>query len=547
MSEEIKGGTVLDDRYRLDAKIGEGGMGSVWRGHHLELDAPIAIKLVLAGKSDRAMARFKREAQAAAKLRGQNVVQVFDHGVHAGTPYIVMELLEGESLKDRLERGKPSAAQFLAIFGQMARAVDRAHETGIIHRDLKPGNVQLVPDGDSELVKVLDFGIAKVADTLDEANTKTGALLGTPFYMSPEQLEDSKHVKKSADLWALAVIAFEAIVGTRPYPGDTLGAVAMKIATDRPVPSDFGAVPKDFDRWFSRATARGEGDRFQSAKEMHDALAVALDSEMTDPSLAATVTVGGDDPTVPLEVEEARSALTDRSTATEHGKDWRTWGYPLAALVVGGGVWLVMQKKEEPPPTTKTEQPAITSSTMTVTTAAVTASAAAQKIDAPHVFFCKDLQLDDAPTCEKEESTAWCNRDNKRIACCGKGLVPLTEALVCGCPPGGTNQPAAIDAGCPEKDKTDTQEIQRRVRARMSELSKCYQVALENNPKLKGKVMFHVRVGPDGRVFNMFIKDSSLPDPGAQLCMNKIWQGMQFEPPVNGALSIGYPITFTPD
>lgn len=279
-------GVVVSERYRLDSLLGQGGMGSVWRAHHLTLNAPVAIKLIdpaLAG-SPEARARFLREAQAAAALRSPNVVQTLDFGVDQDVPYIVMELLLGESLADRLARaGRLTPADTARIVVDVAKAIGRAHAAEIVHRDLKPDNVFLARDEDDEVIKVLDFGIAKATGTVgaSTSRTRTGAILGTPYYMSPEQAQGDKRVDWRTDLWALAVIAFECLVGRRPFEADGLGSLIMQIcAAPIPVPSAIGPVPPGFDAWWAKATERDPTARFQSAKELATSLrAVLLEGE----------------------------------------------------------------------------------------------------------------------------------------------------------------------------------------------------------------------------------------------------------------------------
>jgi serine/threonine protein kinase len=267
-------GKILAGRYCLVEQLGKGGMGSVWRAEHLALRSPIAIKLIdlETTESYDAQVRFMREAQAAANLRSPHVVQVLDYGVDDGTPFIAMELLEGESLGTRLGRlGRLSVNETSNIVSQTARAMTRAHDAGIMHRDLKPDNIFLVGNDDEEIAKVLDFGIAKnnLALSADGFSaTRTGAVLGTPYYMSPEQIQGEKNIDCRTDIWSLGVIAFECITGERPFDAETLGGLVMAICA-RPivVPSTLGAVPPGFDAWFAKSVARDVNDRFTSAKE----------------------------------------------------------------------------------------------------------------------------------------------------------------------------------------------------------------------------------------------------------------------------------------
>ncbi len=271
-------GLVLAKRYRLVEELGRGGMGSVWRAVDLELDAPAAVKLIEPElvQSSEAVARFKREAKAAAAIRSTHVVQIFGYGVDNGIPYIAMELLKGESLAQRLERvRKLSPADTTNILGQVARALGLAHDNGIVHRDMKPDNVFLAREGDAEVCKVLDFGIARHRGGLDDSGgvkTKTGAVLGTPYYMSPEQAT-AKTVDHLTDIWSYGVIAAECITGKRPFESDSVGGLFSAICMEPIVaPSQLGPVPAGFDAWFAKAAARDKSARFQSIKEAAERL-----------------------------------------------------------------------------------------------------------------------------------------------------------------------------------------------------------------------------------------------------------------------------------
>ena len=265
-------GTLLAGRYRLLHQLGKGGMGSVWAAEHLALHSTVAVKLLDAeiAKNPEAVERFQREAQAAATLRSAHVVQVLDYGVEGSTPYLVMELLSGEDLAARLGRtGRLTPQQLVDIMQEVARAVGRAHEAGIVHRDLKPENIFLVNEGDHELVKVLDFGIAKVAPGFAPSATRTGVTMGTPYYMSPEQAEGKREVDHRTDLWALGVIASECLTGMRPFDGETFGELLLNIcARPAPIPSSLASVPRHFDAWFAKATHRDPAGRFQSVHEL---------------------------------------------------------------------------------------------------------------------------------------------------------------------------------------------------------------------------------------------------------------------------------------
>lgn len=353
-------------------------MGEVWRAEHVNLGTPCAIKVIVDaefGESNPRRAelvgRFFREAHAAASLRSPHVVQIFDHG-DDGVPYIAMELLEGETLEQRLERERTLSPRKTAeVITHIARAVGKAHEAGIVHRDLKPGNVFLVRNDDQEIAKVLDFGIAKLTSNgAGDANagvmTRTGSVVGTPCYMSPEQALGNKTIDLRSDLWALAVIAFECLVGKRPFDGDALGVLIVEICTKPiPIPSQSASVPEGFDAWFAKAASREPSGRYPSAKAMAEALreVLAVDSiRMTQPSISV---IG------PAQVDAMAQTATHQRThpgvvAAINAPTRRRTGPALVvgavglAALVGVGVFVGLRGSVRPPP----EPVAISSSTI---------------------------------------------------------------------------------------------------------------------------------------------------------------------------------------
>jgi serine/threonine protein kinase len=276
-------GTIVGGRYRLITCIGRGAMGEVWRSEHLALNTPVAIKLVDAGShrdGDEILERFRIEGQAAGRLRSPHVVQIFDYGTEGDIAYMAMELLEGETLADRLTRaGRFTLADTARILHEIAIGVGQAHEAGVIHRDLKPQNVFLARIGGRVIVKVLDFGIAKltVAAPTDTLKTHAGMMVGTPAYMSPEQVMGNTQIDWRSDLWQMGIIAYECVCGRMPFDGTSLGDLFMKICSvPLPVPSRAAQVPEAFDGWFARAMQRDPERRFQSAREMAEALAAIV-------------------------------------------------------------------------------------------------------------------------------------------------------------------------------------------------------------------------------------------------------------------------------
>jgi len=281
-------GQIVGGRYRLIRPLGEGGMASVWAAEHLSMGNTVAVKIISPDllQHDVVVARFHREARAAAKLRSPYVVQLFDHDVDPVVgPYIAMELLEGESLADRMDR-EPilPKADVGRILWQVCKGLGKAHAAGIVHRDLKPENIFLTVDDDGEeTAKILDFGVAKADSPLGmtgDRKTAAGTLLGTLNYMSPEQAQ-GREVNHLSDLWALGVIAFEALVGRRPFDDEAPGMVVMQIcAHPIPVPSAINpSVPPGFDEWFAKACSRDPAQRFQTARELAETLAHVCDAD----------------------------------------------------------------------------------------------------------------------------------------------------------------------------------------------------------------------------------------------------------------------------
>jgi serine/threonine-protein kinase len=289
-------GVIITGKYRLERPLASGGMGSVWVARHVELGLPVAIKFIgpeLASSSDSRM-RFDREAKAAALIQSPYVVSVQDYGVDDHLPYIVMELMRGEDLEERLRRrGRIPLHEASAFFMQIAKGLRRAHEMGIIHRDLKPRNLFIAQNDDEETIKILDFGIAKsVSRILATEATTTGNVMGSPFYMSPEQIRGARDIDLRTDLWSLGVVLFQMLTATLPFHGEVVGDIIGKILADPiPIATHLAPdLPPAIDDFFARALARDRAHRFQSAREMADALADIARSSVA-PHLSVNSTV----------------------------------------------------------------------------------------------------------------------------------------------------------------------------------------------------------------------------------------------------------------
>jgi serine/threonine-protein kinase len=334
-------------------------MGSVWVADHEALRTEVVVKFIaseLKGSKE-ATERFSREAAAAAQVKSPHVVQTFDHGVTPdGLPYIVMELLDGEDLGVYLDKQKTVPPELaVQIVAQLARALDRAHEKGIVHRDIKPGNIFLCYQGGADdaatrevFVKLLDFGIAKGVDVPKvDSNTKTGAMIGSPFYMSPEQILGSKGIDHRSDLWSVGVVAYESLTGAKPFDAETMGGLAIKIHSEPlPLPSRVRAdLPPSVDAWFQRACARNVDERFTSAREMAEELARAVGGEMPRSLEVPRISTGSSDvaagaPTLVAGASTVSGVVRPAGPASTRGRAVRIIGLGAALVMLGFGTFV---------------------------------------------------------------------------------------------------------------------------------------------------------------------------------------------------------------
>ncbi|MGE2724984.1 protein kinase domain-containing protein [Mycolicibacterium pulveris] len=269
-------GTVLDGRYRVDTIIATGGMSAVYRGLDLRLDRPVAVKIMdsrYAGDTQ-FLTRFQREARAVARLKDPGLVAVYDQGLDGQQPFLVMELVEGGTLRELLrERGPMPPHAAAAVLAPVLGGLAVAHQAGLIHRDIKPENVLISDDGD---VKIADFGLVRAV--ADAKITSTSVILGTAAYLSPEQVSTGDAGPRS-DVYAVGVLLFELLTGTTPFTGDSALAVAyQRMDNDVPMPSTvIAGVPAQFDELVLHATARDPAQRYADAQDMADELDAIVD------------------------------------------------------------------------------------------------------------------------------------------------------------------------------------------------------------------------------------------------------------------------------
>ena len=271
-------GQEIDGRYRVDSVLARGGMGVVLRGTHLVLGQSVAIKVMLDAtmRDANLRERFLREARILAQVRSPAIASIFDAGLLSdGTPYLVMELLEGEDLETILARGVLPIEQAAKILAQVCEGLAEAHEQGIVHRDLKPANVFVVQKTNGEKVsKIIDFGISK---RLGDASEQTGVhtLVGSPYYMAPEQVYAARDIDHRADIWSLGVILYRLVLGAQPFEAGTLPAILIRIKSATPT------FPGTLDRAFAdivkKCLEKDRGKRYETALELREDLVRFVD------------------------------------------------------------------------------------------------------------------------------------------------------------------------------------------------------------------------------------------------------------------------------
>ncbi len=273
----LKPGDRVAEKYVLEKELGRGGMGIVFLAEDTDLERHVAIKVLLEEHvtDQGAVTRFLREAKASVKIQSEHVARVYETGrLPSGVPFIVMEYLLGQDLADRLElKGAMSEAQIADVVLQACEALAEAHAAGIVHRDLKPANLFLArrPDG-TEVLKILDFGISKISTS--SVLTKSQTLVGSPYYMSPEQLESAQDVDARADIWAAGVIMYELSTGQRPFEGNSLAALCVTVLNASPKPLDVvkPSITPEFAAMVARCLQKKREQRFQNVGELANVL-----------------------------------------------------------------------------------------------------------------------------------------------------------------------------------------------------------------------------------------------------------------------------------
>lgn len=356
-------GDVLDGKYKIVRLLGEGGMGAVFEGENTRIHRKVAIK-VLHGEvasNEEAMTRFEREAQAAGRIGSEHIVEVLDMGdLPGGERYMVMEFLEGEALSDRIAHGRMDPKDIARLMVDMLEGLKAAHEAGIVHRDLKPDNVFLLAhrSGKKDFVKIVDFGISKFNTLGGEFSmTRTGAVMGTPYYMAPEQAKGGKAVDHRVDLYAVGVILYQAVVGHVPFQAETFNELLFKIVLETPPPLEeqVPGIDGDFVNLVTKSMARDPEKRYQTALEFQQALKSWLGGGriLADVTISAGTPVGMDKTALPSPGMQTPGLGSignlGQATQTTPG-NWESGAQPPAlpvkaglpkSILIGGAVALV--------------------------------------------------------------------------------------------------------------------------------------------------------------------------------------------------------------
>ncbi len=331
--------SVLGGRYRVEARIGSGGMAEVFRGLDTVLDRTVAIKVLLPQFARDAgfVARFSREAQAAARLNHPDIVGVYDTGTDGDTKFIVMEFIEGRTLAEFLASGgRPSTTQAVDLAQRVAQALSAAHAQGIVHRDIKPANIMVTRDGS---LKVMDFGIARMST--DITAPQTSSVLGTPTYLSPEQAQ-GQPVDARSDIYSLGILLYELLVGRPPFTGDSPVAIAYKQVNETPVPpSQLNPdVPPRLDAVVMKALAKNPANRYQTAESLYEDLERVKRGQDVE---ATPLLPAGGDATQVISRPQSTQVLPPQEEQPGSGR--KVWlGVLIGILVVGilgaGGYFL---------------------------------------------------------------------------------------------------------------------------------------------------------------------------------------------------------------
>jgi len=527
-------------------------MGEVYRALDEELGREVALKLLRADADGSSLPRFKREARAASAFQHPNAARIYDVGTHNGRPFIVMELVVGDSLRARVGRSDTTDEARVAWLVQIAQALGAAHDVGLVHRDVKPDNVVVARD--DGVAKVLDFGIARTSGALVDGSeptsaeptlTASGAAIGTPAYMSPEQIRGDA-VDARSDQFSWGVTAFELFTGELPW-STTSSALAMAGSILHEAHRDFGklapAAPPAVVRVIERALSKDPADRFPTIREAGAALEDAAAIRGLDGGAATGSATGG-------------GVVADAERKPP-------WGILLIAGVITiFAYWLYGAIVTPVPP-----PPRLMGSGPRAPILGLDDSATRQREAELDLPVSKQASMSASPAasssagvdlaafgrrCSEEEgksrhcvaeNDAWCDMGGASVACCARGLAATLDGH-CVCAPGGSTVKAIVESGCTAARTDYKSHIQGTVRAHFDGFRQCYEGGLTRNPKLKGKLSVRFVIAPDGTIPKAELAGASAPDAEFQTCLVAAFAKLRFDPPPNGGMTVEYPLDF---
>ncbi|MCB9592645.1 MAG: TonB family protein [Sandaracinaceae bacterium] len=530
-------GAIVAGKYRVERLLGEGGMGTVYVATNERLQKEVALKVLSPGAatSPEAAVRLTREAIAASRVKHPGIVEIYDADVHEGQPWIAMELLHGETLGQRLERGALPPVEALDVALETLAVLEPVHRAGIVHRDLKPDNLFFDRQADGRSVlKVLDFGIAKVVGADIGSTTRTGMAMGTPFFLAPEQARNAKDVDPRADLYAVGVILYHSLTGALPYEADSFGDLIAQMfsAGPRSLAAVAPSTPPELVAVIDRCLAVDREQRPPSARALADELA-RLRGRLTGVERSVA-------PTLPLAPGAAPLAAPDAlpyaaTHRMEQGEPWTEapslptharWPWMVGGLAVllvaGAAVTLGALSDDEPrvteaPPTVAPPEPL-----------------------APAPEPAREVVPPPEPVRPPPEPPA--PRVPARSDVGGSTVAePVAPGAVQG----------SVRAGALEDESGsgvfDPSLVTRQIQARSRSLQACYERELRQNPTLAGRVLVRFTIQPSGVVTGATATQNGTGSPAVAACVVSMVSAFRFNPgPEGGSVTFTYPFVFGP-
>jgi len=455
-------GLVLNGRYSVSERLGEGGMGVVYRGNRLQLDRPVAIKFLHSpyASSAKFVARFDREARAMSRLSHPCCVSVIDFGMH-DAPYIVMDFAPGDTLRTVLDDQRFTPQRAVQVTRQILSGLAHAHEQGIIHRDIKPGNIMLgEATGMGDHVRIFDFGLAKLLDPSDIGDPSTTGVIGTPSYMAPEQTRGDK-LDARVDLYAVGVVLFELLTGQKPFDApDTLAVLRMHREQPAPRARDLGAeISAELESVVAKALEKEPGQRYQSAAEFMAALDAVPEatgrpsSEKARDELALAPTQAVESP----RLSPSRGDSTTGSSMRREDPSGRRLAYALVGLAcVGLIAWATLRRERGPDSMPTTTAAPVVADTQAASPEAKLEGTPEAKPGAVPVAAAPepDKPVEPPPTevaaAPAEEIADWARTDSGVYELSEEDLAAADEAL---------NDPADSEARAPANEASDVKSL----------------------------------------------------------------------------------------